>query len=321
MNAVQENNALDLTAVDGFLNDEGPPRPERTPRLLDKGDKTMKPIELNLPAAEYHAAAGLSASFLAALDRTPACAALLRLKPPPTPAMIIGSALHCMVLEPSEFPKRYTSAGTINLRTKEGKLKRDLLRTGGMEILSIGDYGAVMSMADSIAAHPLARTIRDEPGFREASLFWEIAGFPEPLAERKPPLPCKARPDCFQASTDIMWDLKTCRAASPDEFLWQVKRLRYHLKAAWYMQGAAAVGWKVKDFLWLAVENEQPFNVAVIRCPAAALDEGWQRCEELLDLYRTCTVMGVWPRSYGEGVLELPWHAKQIEVTLDGEKF
>jgi hypothetical protein len=38
-----------------------------------------------------------------------------------TPAMVLGSALHCAVLEPNEYGKRYTIAPKFDRRTKAGK--------------------------------------------------------------------------------------------------------------------------------------------------------------------------------------------------------
>ena len=38
-----------------------------------------------------------------------------------SPALIMGKAVHCRILEPQEFGKRYTIAPQIDRRTKEGK--------------------------------------------------------------------------------------------------------------------------------------------------------------------------------------------------------
>jgi len=38
-----------------------------------------------------------------------------------TPAMVLGSALHCLVLEPQEWSKRYITAPKFDRRTKAGK--------------------------------------------------------------------------------------------------------------------------------------------------------------------------------------------------------
>lgn len=69
-------------------------------------------LELDLPAAEYHARPGLSASGMKDLAVSPLRYWFKHVNPnrpadEPTPEMQIGSALHCAVLEPDAFDERY----------------------------------------------------------------------------------------------------------------------------------------------------------------------------------------------------------------------
>ncbi|WP_175404834.1 PD-(D/E)XK nuclease-like domain-containing protein, partial [Endozoicomonas atrinae] len=66
----------------------------------------MKPgIYDNLPEMDYHGGAGLSASTLVEMGRSPAhCKAKLDgLREKRTRALDLGQALHCAVLEPERF--------------------------------------------------------------------------------------------------------------------------------------------------------------------------------------------------------------------------
>lgn len=69
-------------------------------------------IYFGMPAEEYHAAPGLSHSGMRALAISPLEYWHQHLRPgrtpeAPTPAQGFGTALHCRLLEPAEFPRRY----------------------------------------------------------------------------------------------------------------------------------------------------------------------------------------------------------------------
>ena len=81
----------------------------------------MKPgVYTDIPNDQHHAADGISKSGLDLIARSPY---LYRHRQAveQTKAMLIGSAVHCAVLEPALFPHRYTVAPVADGRTKAGK--------------------------------------------------------------------------------------------------------------------------------------------------------------------------------------------------------
>ena len=155
-------------------------------------------------------------------------------------------------------------------------------------IITREEYRVILGMADAIAAHPVARTIRDAPRKTELSLFWEHDG-----------TPCKARLDCLQDG--VIWDIKTCRDASYRGFERAVAEYRYHMRAAWYILGAGHC--KLLDplkckFLWLAVENAAPYQLCVYQCSLDLWQVGYDRCEAAVRAYRECVEKKVFPTAF-----------------------
>jgi len=256
--------------------------------------------------ADYAARPGLRASYLAAIDSaSPGVAEYQQAHEVDTPAMRWGSALHTMILEPDKFASDYTIGGPVNPKTgqpfgSETKAFNEWALTQTKPILTREEHRLIVGMADAIAAHPLARTIRDAPRKTELSLFWELDDGTA----------CKARIDCLQDG--VIWDIKTCRCAKKHAFHNAIMTYGYHLKAAWYLDGACRCGLVKADVIvrWLAVENAAPYALAIHRCGPMFLDLGHMAVERTLETIRECQKTNVWPSAYSQDELVMepePW--------------
>ena len=93
-------------------------------------------IEYNFPQQAYFDNVGISNSGLGLIAKSPAhYQASLQMTRKQTPALQLGSAVHCAVLEPEEFGKRYALA-EFDRRTKEGKAAYQEMLENGQEGLS-----------------------------------------------------------------------------------------------------------------------------------------------------------------------------------------
>jgi hypothetical protein len=100
------------------------------------------------------------------------------------------------------------------------------------------------------------------PGKAEQSYFWTDVETREE---------CKCRPDWHSADGKIIVDVKTTEDASPGKFLRSsVLGWRYHVQAAFYMQGLPTA----EVFLFVVVEKKPPFAVAVYSLPQKLIDRG-----------------------------------------------
>ena len=246
----------------------------------------------NMSYKDYAARPGLRFGYLAALDKsTPARAEYDRTHPVDSPQMKWGRALHSLILEPETFSQVYhISSGPLNERTGKpyGRDTQKYLEWEAQQtkpILSTEDHRIIFGMAESVAAHPLARTIRDGPRQTELSMFW-----------KKDWIDCKARIDCFQSVAGVIWDLKSCNDASYDGFWMNVKKYRYYMAASWYMQGLAEVNPGARPrFLWLAVENSPPYSLGVYEVSLDLLQVGYDACARAFEIAKTCAAEKNWP--------------------------
>lgn len=254
---------------------------------------------------EYHQHPAVSKSHLDMVAKSPLhyWARYLdpnRVIPEPTPAMVLGTAVHSSVLEPDDYAVSFVVApDDINRRTKEGKQQWADFEAAaeGKMVLTVEQASLVAHMTAAVREHPAARTILNLPGLAERSYAW----MDKTTSER-----CKCRPDWHSEDKRIVLDLKTTDDASPDSFARSIHKWRYHVQAAWYLRGVGA-----EQFLFLAVEKTPPFAVAVYAATPAMIAAGERVADRDLALLAECRAQDHWP-SYAEQIvtLDLPGWAR-----------
>lgn len=267
-----------------------------------------------IPAVRYHQWAGASQSRLKTMrDKSPAHVRYEMEHPSePTPALVLGAAVHTAVLEPELFGELYVRAPQGDRRTKAVKKAwADLEREHpGATILSAADYETCMAIRAAVAEHPVASLMIG--GEKEASAVWtdEASG-----------VLCRGRFDVIDTELRAITDLKTTKDASPFRFPKTVYDYGYHIQAAHYIRGAQALGLDIDSFGIIAVEKEPPYAVAVYQLQPAAIYDGGRELDALLKQWAECERTGVWP-SYSTDVvqIDLPDYApKQINRRLGEE--
>ena len=244
--------------------------------------------------ATYHADPAISASHLHLVARSPQhyWARYVdpeRIPPAPTAAMTFGSLVHCAVLEPDELEKRYDVCPPRN--TKAGKERAIEMREQGIEPVTASDMRMAHAMARAVKRHPLAGELLQE-GKAEQSFWWD---------DLDTGLRCKCRPDWLK-DDGVIVDLKTTNDASPQGFAKSVATFRYHVGAAHYLNGI-----KAHRFVFIAVEKEAPYAVAVYELDENAMVEGQRLTARDLRRIVNCRQQESWP-GYGDGLtmLSLP---------------
>ena len=253
---------------------------------------------VSLSNAEYHAHPAVSKSGLDQVRRSPLHYWNRYLDPkrviePPTPAMVLGSALHTRVLEPHLYADEYIVAPEgIDRRTKEGKLRwADFeAEANGRTVLKNEDAAQIEGMANAVQQHAAARMILRLSGKCEQSYFWTD----EASGEK-----CKCRPDWHSDNKQLIADVKTTEDASPRGFIRSVMKYRYYVQAAFYSQGIGA-----EQFVFIAVEKKPPFAVAVYATPPELIERGRREAQEDLRLIASCRADNSWP-GYGDQIQSL----------------
>lgn len=253
---------------------------------------------------EYHSSPAISKSALDEFAKSPLHYWDRYINPDkptrkPTEAMLIGSALHTLVLEPHKFEAEYAVYPEFDKRTKLGKEEFIVWQhdNEGKIHISKEAYTDCQRMVDAIGKHPVARTLLDGSGKAETSIFWRY--------HKNLPIDCRCRPDYITPS-GIIVDLKTSLTASENGFKWKAYDMRYHVQAAFYGQGfKAAFGAFPEDFMFVAVEKTAPYLVSVQRATKEFIAEGHMEMEENLRGIAQCRVSGVYPGYNNDEVIEL----------------
>jgi hypothetical protein len=263
---------------------------------------TAARVEFGVPFEEYLRWEGVSQSALKRMEHSPAHVRhYLDTPHEPTPAMVLGNAIHTAVLEPDKFDMRYAVAPKVDRRTKVGK------ETWAAFCEENADK-VVLSADDAKACKAIAGRLRDKgcgaapwllaQGHSEVSFQW---------THERTGLLCKGRADrIFRGPKGpVLVDLKSCQNADPGAFSYASAKYGYGPQAAFYLDGlTAATGELHQFFQVIAVEKEAPYFCRVFSLSDETLAESREKYEGWLTQYAECEASGVWPDG-SERVVEL----------------
>lgn len=218
---------------------------------------------------------------------------------PGTTTQLEGSALHCKILQPGLFKKEFgrTAAPRMGSAARVTWDKKNPMARA----LSASSWDKVESMAR--ASKHTDCTIAKEllsDGLPELSVF-----FDDPVSG----LRSKIRIDHLK-NDDIIIDVKSTQAGSPQGFLREVRRWGYDTQAAFYTRGlnagyaAAGVNRQVQAFVFVCVENFAPYEVSVYTLSESMLQEASDRIDRTLAKYQECLETDTWP-GYANAVVVL----------------
>lgn len=228
-----------------------------------------------------------------------------------------GTASHALILEPNVFHSEYylfdDSEKVAELERNGSKRPRltseykswkegVIMENEGLTPLPPQDYEYYSRILDAVHSHPAARAFLQK-GVAEKTFFWE---------DFETGAPCKCRPDFLDVNNDIIVDLKFVKDASKNGFGRAAYNHRYHVQAPFYLDGvlASESDFIPQGFVFIAVEKEPPYAVAVYLAEGEVLQLGRREYTRNLETYMECINSGRWP-SYNESIspLSLPNYA------------
>ena len=229
----------------------------------------------------------------------------------PTPALLFGTMVHKLVLEPDTFDEEFIVAPEVDRRTKEGKAAWSQFEedAAGRQIVKQADFDKAVAMRDALYALPLCQTLF--AGEHEVPVFWT-----DPMTGEL----CKVRLDCAHELSDrlLIVDYKSTNDASTEAFIRSAINYGYDFQAAMYTEGVKQTrGCKV-EFVFVAQEKDPPYAVNILRADDLLMNHGFDTFRELLGIYHGCKTTGNWYGYLGPddtlNTLGLPaWMAKDIE--------
>jgi len=269
-------------------------------------------IHYRVPNEEYHQWQALSHSWMNRLRLTPAHLRDLMENggDESTPAMVVGSAVHCVVLEPDQYDLRYAvMIEGVNGTTKDGKAFKASEEAKGKTVLSLRDGRLVAAIARRAKHSARVQEWLHREHSCEVSLCWERDGYL-----------CKARLDLMIPGLNTIVDLKTTVTASERGFAAQVAKYGYHLQAAWYLDGIQRLTGQLWDWHFITCEKRRPY---LVNCQALLRDsEAHVRAvtenDDLFRLYCACMQSGLWPGYQDVSEIKLPeWALVDGAAVLD----
>lgn len=199
-----------------------------------------------------------------------------------TDAMIFGNVVHCLILEPSQFEKRYAICPPCDRRTTVGKkIYADFQESsaGKQEITSECHLSA-QAMVNSIRMNLPANRIIQSMQEKELSVEWEFMGFKHHgFIDGFTPL-------------KFMCDIKTCADANPRKFQRDIVQMDYHVQAAMYLEGKEA------DVPYYIIAADKTGGVSVHLLDERLINAGIERYKFLIESLNRCILLDAWDKSY-----------------------
>lgn len=272
----------------------------------------MNSIDYTMDNAEYRAIDAASYSMLKLLKRSPA-EALASVKSPmeQTNAMLLGSILHQVVLEPQNESFWIVAPEGMDFRSNAGKEWKKA--NAGRPIITADESAEITGMRDAIKANATAAELL-AIGSAEVSCFSSVqtdSGI----------VPVKCRIDFVPQKCRYLVDVKTTDDASQESFQKTAIAYGYHIQAAFYLDMWNAISGDPREsFVFIAVEKEAKQwdgSKLVHGCQCFEVGEdlltmGRKELSGLLEIYGKCRTTGIWP-GYAGGLqpLELPGWLKR----------
>lgn len=235
-----------------------------------------------------------------------------RLHSEPTPAMALGTAAHCYILEGADaFHARFAiKPEGLNFSTREGKAWRDAQE--GRLIISFDQHMTILAMRDALMAQPDARRLLEAGGRAEVTII---------AKDEETGLTLLCRPDLYINRAGLAVNLKTTANPAPSAWRRTCANLRYDLGDAMFRLVASTLGVQRPSHAFMVVGSQPPHLGYVAALSAEAASAADQQLRQILRRFAKSVASNDWP-GYTTGVLEIglpSWAANEIAANIQRE--
>lgn len=215
----------------------------------------------------------------------------------------IGRAAHVLLLEPALFRAQIHVMGEgVDFRTNAAREERDDAMEAGKTVIKHDQYDVIEAMRDALQAHEFVGAAF-ENGQPEKSLVWQ---------DSETGVWLRCRPDFLPNAIRHIPDYKTAVSSKPEDFRKQAWNLGYHMQAALYLDGIAAVtGAEPQSFFFVVQEKTPPYVVTCIALDPISIEWGRVQNRKAIHIFAECLKTGKWPGYANEVVeVQLPFYAE-----------
>lgn len=254
-----------------------------------------EPIVLDMPEAEYHSHAALSSTGARLLLDSPARFHYAQSHPQAhRDAFDLGTAVHTKVLGIGHKvitypPEHLTPSG--NPSTKAATVEwAEEQRANGLVVIGAAQAAQVDRMAEAVLSHPTARSLFEQEGNAEASVFG---------TDKETGVDIRARFDFlpnFMQDNPRAIDLKTtAKEASANGFIKSVMNFGYDVQQTHYEDTLKAAIDLEMPFAFVVVETAAPHLVGVHELDIVFREMGKAKARRARELFAACKASGEWP--------------------------
>jgi len=194
----------------------------------------------------------------------------------PTPAMQLGTNIHCCILEPYKWASDYCRLSDgIDLRTKAGKAEKADAESSGKIALKADDFDMIENIAALTKSYSQIAEYFHEDTMTEVSMTFHLPEYPN--------LEFKSQIDLYDPKTKSLVDLKTTADITLAEK--KFNDLHYALQLRFYQHALEANGYQVDHVSVLFVEAQPPHTPALFHLTDSMLEVGESHIHRALGRY------------------------------------
>lgn len=242
---------------------------------IDFDEPTKQKVgSIEIEDKDYFKLPAVSASILKRLINDEAYEVANNIETVVTPAMNLGSLIHCMILEPSKIEKRYAVMPKMDLRTNAGKAQKIAFET-------MNEGKTIVTDSEFELAKECYQAVFESGAFR---LF--IGGVAEQAFKSNfDGIEVRGKVDYYNEKKGIIYDVKTTQTAG-DEFVDECGKRLYSLQASFYIDLLKSLGYKAKDFIFVGVQTKAPHKVTLVKVSEIELEFGREAYKVALDIWK-----------------------------------
>lgn len=269
--------------------------PKTVAQMLEEA-KATRP-DIFIPTKEWvNTERPLSPSSLKAFRKCPMNYIEYLIKPyDPSPAMILGSATDCMVLQPGRFEKEFEIMPTFDKRTKVGKEAYAEFfnnRKKGITYIDEQTYDKALNCAKSVYRNADAMYYIERLQKTQVKLNWKD---PATGLNNTGYVDGASHPELEDA---FILEFKTTRDASQYGFIKEAANLDYLMQPGGYTLGYKHSWYEFPDVVFISVETTAPYGVNVHRCDGKYIEMAQKEYLNTLLAFNWCLEHNEWHKTY-----------------------
>jgi exodeoxyribonuclease VIII len=241
-----------------------------------------------------------------------------------TEALEMGSAFHCLILEPEKFKdyaaivpddKKKLTKAQINAKNPSDSTRLLAEWWGefdkeneGKAYLKQQQAEQLRAMADAIRKEPAAQKLLGKKGLIEPSIFW---------TDEETNIDIKVKLDFVPTDNSFVCDIKTAASVDENKFMRSIGDYGYDIQAFMNIEAIFQLtGERPDAFIWACVEKAEPYDTGFFVADDTVLQAGEVKFRYLLRKLAECRLNDRWP-SRGDGKFRPigmpPWEMQKLE--------